>query len=351
LVEDFIKGFRGAFSGLSSVLVTTHSNADPDAVASALIVLRLLEHMGSSGCLGVSEGLSRVSRALLERLSIELRLCDATARYEGCVVVDSSNPAQLGSFRDACLSARVKALIDHHEPGLLHDMIGLKLVDVNASSTTELVVRVVEGVGLKLNGKLSTLAIAGVIYDSRRFREAGPHTFRVASLLMEWGCDYNLALRSLVVERSGFEDLSIRVAVLKALSRLRLEKTCQDLLVAVTHIGSHESEVARKLVSLGADIAVVVAERNGKARASVRVSERALGRGVKASTIAAYIASKHRGEGGGHETAAMAHVQLEGESVDRIVDSISRSLPGKISRLCQEWAGQEGLKHAPLEDS
>ena len=341
MVEGFIEGFRRAFSGLSSVLVVTHSNADPDAVASAVIALQVLGHLGSTGCIGVPEGPSKVSRALLERLSIELRSCGQDTIYEGCVIVDSSSPAQLGLLRDPCLSAKTRALVDHHEVGLLHDIVELKLVDVNASSTTELMVRVVEGLGLRLDSRVATLAVAGIIYDSRRFQEVGHHTFRVVSTLLEWGCDYSLALKSLAVERGEAEDLSRRVATLKALSRLRLEKTCHDLLVAVTHIGSHESDVARTLVSLGADIAVVLAEREGKARASVRVSERALEKGVKASTIAAYIASRHKGEGGGHEAVAMAHIQLE-EEVDEVVDSIARSLPGKISRICREQITVEG---------
>jgi nanoRNase/pAp phosphatase (c-di-AMP/oligoRNAs hydrolase) len=337
LLSDFIEGFRRAFSGLSSVLVVTHSNADPDAVASAVIALRVLEHLGSRGCVGVPEGPSKVSRALLERLSVGLELCSDNTFYEGCVVVDSSNPVQLGSFKDPCLSARVRALVDHHEVGLLHEMMSLKLVDTRATSTTELMVMVAEGVGLKLDGRVATLAMAGIVYDSRRFQEVGPYTFRVASTLLDWGCDYDLALKSLVVERSEAEELSRRVATLKALSRLRVEKTCHDLLVAVTHIGSHESDVARTLVNLGADVAVVLAEREGRARASVRVSGRALEKGVKASTIAGYIAVKHKGEGGGHEAVAMAHIQLE-EDVEKVVDSIARSLPGKISRICQEIA-------------
>jgi len=335
LLEDFIRDFKGFFSKLSRVMVVTHSNADPDAVASAVIALRLLEYLGSSGCIGFPEGPSKVSRTLLERLSIELMECDPIASYDGCVVVDSSSPAQLGSFRDACLSARVKALMDHHELGLLHDMIELKLIDTRASSTTELLVEVIEGMGFKLDSKLSTLAIAGIVYDSRRFQIVGPHTFKATSLLIEWGCDYNLALKSLTIERSGPEDLSRRVAILKALSRLRLERTCQDLLVVVTHIGSHESDVSKTLINIGADIAVVITERNGRARTSIRVSEKALEKGVKASTIATYIASKYKGEGGGHEAVAMAHIQLE-EEVDKLADNIARNLPGKLSRICQE---------------
>ncbi len=350
MVEDFIEGFRRLFSGLSSVLVVTHSNADPDAIASAVITLQLLEYLGSKACIGVPEGPSKVSRALLERLSIDLRFCGGETSYEGCVIVDSSNPVQLGSFRDSCLSAKVRALVDHHELGLLHGMVELKLVDVNASSTTELIVRIAERVGVKLDGRIATLAVAGIIYDSRRFQNVSPHTFRVVNTLIEWGCDYSLALKSLVVERGSVEDLSRRVATLKALSRLRVEKACHDLLIAVTHIGSHESDVAKTLVNIGADVAVVLAEREDKARASVRVSERALEKGVKASTIASYIASKHRGEGGGHETVAMAHIQLE-EGVERIVDSIARSLPGKISRICQEQAVRQQTTQLQEEPS
>jgi len=334
LLEGFVGEFRRLFSGLRLVLVATHPNADPDALASAVIALRVLEALGSSGCIGLPEGLSKVSKAIVDRLSLNLRLCSVDVEPEGCVVVDSSNPVQLGLFGERCLASRARALIDHHEPGLLSESFDLKLVDPKASSTTELLVLMADLMGLRLDSRDATLAAAGIVYDSRRFTNIGPYTFKAMSLLLEWGCDYSEALKSMSVERGEVEDLSRRVAVLKALSRMKLERACNDLLVVVTHIGSYESEVARTLVNLGVDVGVVVADRGEKARVSIRLSERALEKGLKASIIASYIASKYRGEGGGHDRAAMAHISLE-EDVERVVDGIARSLPGKIGRMCQ----------------
>ena len=335
MIKVFVENFKELFSGLSRVLIVTHPNADPDALASAVIVSRLLAYLSSRGCIGVPEGLSKISKTLVEKLSIALELCDQVGEVDGCIVVDASNPVQLGSYKDVCLSAKVKALIDHHELGLLGESFDLRLVDPKATSTTELLVHVVNEMGFKLGGVDSTLAVAGIVYDSRRFSKISSYTFNAMNLLVSWGCDYEKALSSMVVERSEVEDLSRRVAMLKALSRLRLERACHDLLIAVTHIGSNESEVARTLVNLGADIAIVVVEREDKARISIRTSSRALAKGVKASTIASYIASRYEGEGGGHDAAAMAHVPMESD-VDKLVDSIARSIPGKIGRLCQE---------------
>lgn len=333
-IQEFSEAFKNMASNVSDVLIVTHANADPDAAASAILAYRILGFLGSRGCIGFPEGVSKVSRSLLESLKINVEACGEPLEFKACIIVDASNPVQLGEYRDACLSAPLKILIDHHEPGVLEDFADLTLIDQNASSTSELMVSLVESLGFKLSSSDSTLAASGVIFDSRRFSYASLRTFNVMIKLLEWGCDYRAAVEAVTPKREEFEDISRRIALFKALSRLRVEKACGDLILTATHIGSFESDIANMLVSLGSDIAVVIAYREEAARVSVRVSRRALEAGVKASTITAYVASKYGGEGGGHEAAAMAHIKVEGD-VESLTDNIVRSLQGKIGRVCQ----------------
>lgn len=340
-IQGFSEAFKNVVSGASSALIVTHANADPDAVASAILAYRILEFLGSRGCIGFPEGVSKVSRSLLDSLKIDFEACGELRGFKACIIVDASNPVQLGEYRDACLSAPLKVLVDHHEPGVLEGLADLRLIDQSASSTSELMVSLVESLGFKLSSSDSTLAASGIIFDSRRFSHASLRTFNIMAKLLEWGCDYGIAVEAVTPKRGEFEDVSRRVALFKALSRLRVEKACRDLILAVTHIGSFESDIANMLVSLGSDIAAVIAYREEAARVSVRVSRRALEAGVKASTITAYIASKYGGEGGGHEAAAMAHIKVEGD-VESLTDNIVRSLQGKIGRICQGGSSSGG---------
>ncbi len=251
------------------------------------------------------------------------------------IVVDSSNPSQLGGL--ATLASREGPpviLIDHHQPGLIASIAKLRLVDSSAASTTEIVSSILAELSLCIRPREASLALAGIIYDSRRFRIIGSHTFRASLYLQSCGA-------SLVdVDSKGDSDFSERFARIKAASRLRPARICGDIILAVTRVGSFESSVARALLELGADIAVVVGGSEG-IRVSIRTSKRALENGIRADEIAVYIAGRYGGEGGGHKQAAMVHLNPDPDPAI-LVEELSKSLPGKLARLCVEWRGSHG---------
>lgn len=334
--EEALREIESILRGSRLVGVATHSNADPDAVASLILAARISAHYGARVCFMVPEGLSKLSKRLLSSLDVELaEACSEDVKLDACIVVDASNPAQLGDFREACLAAGKLIVIDHHHPGELSSRAHAAVVAEDSPSTTEVLVETCIRLGVPLDRVLAELAMAGLVYDSRRFMLVGENTFRVAEHLLKAGCDYRKVLDLLRVEKEWPEELSERVAILRALSRLRLAKACSDLLVAVTHIGSHESLVARTLLELGADVVVVVADRGDTKRVSVRVSKRALSRAVEAQALASYIASRLSGEGGGHREAAMAHLRRS-ENAESVAEEIARTLPGRVGRVCAE---------------
>lgn len=324
--------------------VATHSNADPDALASVVLASHMAKHLGAKVCVMLPDGLSKVSRRILNNLELSLdEDCVDYSNLDICVVVDSSNPAQLGSYAEKCLGANKILLIDHHAPGELAKRACVSLISENSPSTTELVLDVVLKLGVPIDGRLAELAMAGIVYDSRRFTLASPRTFELASFLLRAGCNYERILEVLRSEKEWTEDLSERMAILKSLSRMRLGKACRDLMVVATHIGSHESLVSKILIDIGADVALVLVNKEDIRRISIRVSRRAQMRGIDASTLASYIASRMGGEGGGHREVAMVHLPSSIEP-EALVDDIIKTIPGKIGRICAEVdrGGEEG---------
>lgn len=317
----------------------THKNADLDAIGAAVLLLYALRSVAASTCIYLPEGLSKQSRNAVERLGIELPLCSYEERVDVAIAVDSANLVQLGPGAAIYREASFRIAVDHHEGGSVHSIADEAYVDPGASSSVEVAVSFLEELGLSPEEpRAATLAMAGLVSDSRRFLIAGPHTFAVAHRLLEWGADYRVALDIAHMARqpgSSAEELGERIAKLRALSRLRLARACTEVLIAVTHVGSYESVVARTLVEVGADVAVVVTERRDYYRVSVRVSRRALEWGVKAYQIAGFIAEKFGGEGGGHESAAMAHVPVSAAfSAEELAEALARSVPGRVGRLC-----------------
>ena len=334
-VEDLAE----AVSEGSRAAVITHRNADPDSMASALIMSEVLARLGAEVCLALPEGPSRTVKDAIRELGIEVPAsCRSDRRADVAVAVDSANPQQLGEYLRLYLTASTRIVLDHHREGSLADSAHIRLVDPEAPSATEIAVGIALKLGVKLKPNLATLGMLGIVYDTRRFASARAETFAAMAALAEMGGDYSWVtgfMRTSISQSS--EDLSLRIAKLKAFSRLRLLRACNDILVAVTHIGSHESAIARSLVSEGADVAVVTVERREGFRVSIRVSQRAVEAGVTAGRVAKFIAEKLGGEGGGHELAGMTHLPPSAaDSHDELADRIAESLQGKIGRWCVE---------------
>jgi len=323
----------------SPTAVITHRNADPDALASALLAWKAISMLGGEACVLLPEGLSRLSKILLEKVDIVIPECKDSERFVGLLVVDSSNSTQLGKYKDLLGLTRVY-LVDHHSTGDIVDMAELWHVE-KAPSTTQLVVLGISDLGLQMDSSTATVGLAGLVFDTRRFHSADWGAFIAASKLLEWGGDYGVVVKALSPPRDV--DVSERMAKLKALSRLRLGRACGELLIGVTHIGAFESRVAKTIIDIGADIGIVLSRHDNELRVSVRVSERALKWGVKASELASYIADRLGGRGGGHGTVALVHIEDYSGEVEELADSISRSINGKVGRICTSAKGGDGV--------
>lgn len=290
-----------------------------------LVASRILREYGVRVCHYIPEGPSKAARAILEELGVELEPCQP----EGAgliIVVDSSNPAQLGALGGKLEGSKI-ILVDHHSPGGLMEIADLPIVDPEAASTSELIGVLAATLGVRLNDKEASAGLTGIAYDTRRFRIIGAYTFDAASYYSSQG--------GRIIEPPSEEiGFSERYARVKAASRARVARICKELILAVTHVGSYESSAARALLDVGADIVVVVAGSGRARRISVRVSGRAVSSGVAADELARFIAEKLGGEGGGHAQAAMVHLPEEGGDPSNIAEELARSLQGKAARLC-----------------
>jgi nanoRNase/pAp phosphatase (c-di-AMP/oligoRNAs hydrolase) len=159
------------------------------------------------------------------------------------------------------------ALIDHHTPGDLSEACEIGLAKIG-SSTAELVYHMYKQNGLPVDANVAFALVLAIITDTGHFRYAGAGTFEaVGHILAEGGIRY-----ADVMDFLGHVpvDLSCRIAILKAASRLTLHRV-GDLLIVESRVSSFGSQAATSLVNLGADIAFVGSEKDRERRISGRV--------------------------------------------------------------------------------
>ena len=318
-------------------LVLCHHNADPDAVCSAYALTRWLKSIKGDvdvACYA-AQGVSKVSKRILEYLgfsfSDEVDLGWADIMF----MVDTNNVEQLEELRDLIV-ARARevplVVIDHHarHPDT-EELATLYLVDERASSTCELMLRIYEESGLSLDKKVAEALFLGIAYDTRHLVFANADTFLAVAKLVRAGA----RPRELFPLLSTEMEFSERVARLKACVRTKVYRF-GDWLVALSHVSAFQASAARALLSLGAHLAVVAGEKEGRLRVSIRATDEFASRtGIHLGRdLARPLGERIKGMGGGHALSAGANGEGDPEEALSIcLDLLGRLLGVKGKEL------------------
>ncbi|RXA19331.1 bifunctional oligoribonuclease/PAP phosphatase NrnA [Methanosarcina sp. MSH10X1] len=273
-----------------NILYLCHRNADPDAISSAFA---LSEAIG--GTVGLVDGCNRVASVLIERLGIEVVDKPNPADYGFVVVVDTSTKAQLND-----LELTRYCVIDHHTTTALTEKAEFYL-HRNSTSTVEIVYNILKAMGAPINRRVGIGMLTGIVTDTGHFKHASADTFRtVAKIIEDSGVEYGEVLDLMAATP---QDISMRIAILKAASRVELDRV-QDMLIASSHVSSFGGSASSMLINIGADVAFVGTVKGESARISARAKRDAVNAGVNLGQLMEDISNEYSGTGGGHSGAA-----------------------------------------------
>ncbi|MDG6900349.1 MAG: DHH family phosphoesterase [Nitrososphaerota archaeon] len=316
---------------LRSAAVVCHRNADADAYLSAFAISKLLGTI-SPDCRTVivtPGGMTTLTQKLSARFPHQV-VQTSEEDYDLYVAVDVGDEELLNEWKAKLQSSRgVKVLVDHHplRDGTLYEHA---LVDDRATSAAEVVYAIFQGLGVRIDQLTAQALLEAVMFDSSHLAIASPSGLRTVVKLMDAGADVVLARKELRSEPDYGEVL----AKLKGAQRLKIYKA-GSWVAATSLVGSFQAHVARSLVYLGADIAIVGGEAEGETRVSLRSTQRfADSTGVQLGTqVAAEMSNRLGGHGGGHATAASFSTAASEE--ETVKDTLKRvgELLGEVRQL------------------
>ncbi|HJP67244.1 MAG TPA: bifunctional oligoribonuclease/PAP phosphatase NrnA [Actinomycetota bacterium] len=288
-------------SAASEVALACHVNPDPDALGSSLGLAGFLAAQGKG--VVVSWGNEPFEpptwMAALDGGVPVVPPADFPSAPPVMVALDTASADRLGSLGFAAEAATEVIVLDHHRTNPGFGTIAV--IDPEASSTAELVYRLIERMGGDLPDRAAAALYAGIVTDTGRFQYEAttPETLRVAAELRRYSFDHTKLARTL------FEDAPLaylRVAAL-ALERIELVPEASLVWTYVT-----QSDLARVGATLAdtddlidlvrvvreADVACVIKQQaDGQFKVSLRSKE--------ATDVAAVA---QRFGGGGHRLAA-----------------------------------------------
>ncbi len=165
-ISHRLESLRKICEGVKDLCVIIYANPDPDALASALALKKLLEtkkravNIGYTGAIGRPENASMIRRLKIPASPVsekEADHCDAIA------IVDS----QPQFFTDFNLP-RCDIVIDHHP---LPDAISAEFVDIrpNYMSTSSIMTEYLRAAGVRPTRNIASALFYGIKTDSRHF--------------------------------------------------------------------------------------------------------------------------------------------------------------------------------------
>jgi phosphoesterase RecJ-like protein len=321
-VEVALERAARTLSEAATVAMACHVNPDPDAIGSMLGLAAYLQAQGKQVvCSWGNQPMTRPRwLAMLDGTAPLVEPKDFPAEPPVMVALDTAAPDRLGALRTNAERAGECIVVDHHRtnPGFGSILV----LDPDASSTAELVFRLIERMGGELPDTAAAYLYAGVVTDTGRFQYEAttPETLRVAAELRRHPFDHTRLAQALFEEGSL---ASVKVTGV-ALQRLVFVPEASLVWTYIT-----QGDLARAGVAMGdlddlidvvrtareADVSCIIKQQND---GRFRVSLRSRGATDVGSVAAGF-------EGGGHRLAAgyTSNTGLE-DTAQQLIDAVRR---------------------------
>jgi phosphoesterase RecJ-like protein len=284
-----------------------HHNADPDAIGAAFAFKGLLKRLRPNleTEIAAASGISRLSKAMMDALPIELADNPRIETADLIVMLDTNTIQQLDEWSERIKPDSPLVVVDHHASHPETERRAtLSVTDETASSTCEIVYRLFKEAELTPTADEAKALFLGIAFDTRHFIIATSDTLKVVSDLVDAGVNAQETLPILSLPMEHPE----RIARLKAANRMNLLRI-DDWLIAFSRVSAYQASACRALIALGAHVAVVAGQKHNKIQVSFRASREFYAEtGVHMGRdLAKPLGDFLGGMGGGHSVSAGAN--------------------------------------------
>jgi phosphoesterase RecJ-like protein len=171
-----------------SFLITTHLNPDADGIGSMLALGKSLLNADKEVVLWTEAPIRHPNNRLKGAGSVVQHI-DPERDFDGVVVLDCADIERAGHLQDNPGKLKPLINIDHHETNTFFG--DLNLVDVNSSSTGELIFKVIKLGGFPVDRDIAGNIFAAIQADTGSFRynNTSPTCLRIAAEMMDHGAN------------------------------------------------------------------------------------------------------------------------------------------------------------------
>ena len=180
-----------------NILINIHRNPDLDSIGSATALYQALIKMKKKVTLICPHEIPENYKFLKGADSVETidfkTWADTEVRpYDLFLILDSGSYDIVTGSKEIKLPDMKKIIVDHHQTNNWSDCL-LKLLDIEASSTAEIVYQILLDWNVIIDSKIATSIFAGIASDTVFFKyeKNAKKTFQIATELLNSGADKN----------------------------------------------------------------------------------------------------------------------------------------------------------------
>lgn len=319
-----------AIKSASNIVITAHKSPDGDSIGSSLGLSRFLKKLGKQAVVCQPDPTPAFLQWLdtSEFLVMSEQPEDVRKAFEKADLVfclDYNTTDRVGEEMQALLehySGKI-VMIDHHlDPG---DFATIRVSDTNASSTSEMIVELIEQTGNLdlLDVEMSIPLYLGIMTDTGSFRypSTTSRTHEIVGKLLATGMPHH------EIHEALSEDTTVSRLRLRAFAIDQKMEIIPEYGVSIISLTKEEMDqydyqkgdtdnlVNVPLSIIGLNVSILAKEGDGK----VKLSFRSKGEGNAVNIFAA-----ENFDGGGHERAAGG---ISEESMDQVLTQIRNAIP------------------------
>jgi len=313
----------------SHIVITAHKSPDGDSIGSSLGLLRFIEKLGCSATVcqpdpapAFLDWLDTSSFLVMTEKPEAVAEAFKAADLIFCLDYNATN--RIGPDMQVLLetSSAKTIMIDHHlNP---EDFSTLSVSETTASSTSELIVELIEQAGNAelLDSEIGTPLYLGILTDtgSFRFPATSPRTHQILAKLLDAGVEHHLIHEALIdnntaskLRLQGFA-MSEKLEIMEEHQVAIIPLSKEELAKYDYQKGDTDNLANQALSIKGMIAAIVFTERDGIIKMSFR---------SKGENPVNLLAAEHF-NGGGHANAAGGMSEL---TVSETLDKIKRIVP------------------------
>ncbi len=197
-LKDFKNILEFKIKRSSRVFIVPHFNIDFDAIGAAVGMAEICKHLGKEAALivddnvvGMDVGVRSIYEPILDRYSVVKSIDVPKFRTENDLLISVDvNKINLvpTDLQDQLSSFQNIIILDHHKEDELTIPTDCSFIDINTSSTCEMITRLFRLFGINIDSILAKSFLAGIFLDTNKLRKnATQGTLEVAAKLISRG--------------------------------------------------------------------------------------------------------------------------------------------------------------------